>query len=471
MTISTRLKPLLVLGILTALVGCRLQVIAPLGGNVTWEGGECLAGETGSICVIDIASADFSETFTAIASPGYEFKGWEFRYRQTANPLNPQDAPCDDSVVGGPEECTLSFSRIPQLIAIPALAEIYFSTDLSEGYLTPVYLRLAVDTDTDGDGDGDGIGDEADQCLETPTNEPVNNVGCPAVDGDLDNDGVADSEDNCPSISNTPQLNTDDDTLGDACDPDKDGDGVLNNNDLYPLISLSGLLDTDGDGTPNVCDAACETAGMEQDVCHIEDGDDSRQLASDCYPVIVNYALPDIILGDPVCPVGSYATIDTDDDDILDDGCINPTYAVQNPPYYLDRVYADLEFPIQNITIPEAKILAMPFQTLDWDGYVGKLQFLVPTAQAGAVATVWVSLAKGGAPIEAKCTQGPASENYALLYTTYASSICSLEPDSDYYLNIAHTVPGTDTLEPLQISSVMKRSIFHQVLPPTSLGF
>lgn len=53
-----------------------------------------------------------------------------------------------------------------------------------------------------------------------------------ACDSDLDrdNDGVQDSRDNCPKISNSDQLDTDEDGRGDVCDLDIDGDGIKNGN-------------------------------------------------------------------------------------------------------------------------------------------------------------------------------------------------------------------------------------------------
>ena len=42
---------------------------------------------------------------------------------------------------------------------------------------------------------------------------------------DTDSDGWANTVDNCPSVVNPDQLNTDGDSLGDACDPDDDNDG------------------------------------------------------------------------------------------------------------------------------------------------------------------------------------------------------------------------------------------------------
>ncbi|MDH5436735.1 MAG: thrombospondin type 3 repeat-containing protein, partial [Gammaproteobacteria bacterium] len=43
---------------------------------------------------------------------------------------------------------------------------------------------------------------------------------------DTDGDGITDPDDNCPTISNADQLNTDNDSAGNACDDDDDNDGL-----------------------------------------------------------------------------------------------------------------------------------------------------------------------------------------------------------------------------------------------------
>jgi len=58
---------------------------------------------------------------------------------------------------------------------------------------------------------------------------------------DTDNDGVADDIDNCPFVANTDQLNTDADTLGDACEPDDDNDGIADE-DRHGFISIFKFL-------------------------------------------------------------------------------------------------------------------------------------------------------------------------------------------------------------------------------------
>lgn len=73
---------------------------------------------------------------------------------------------------------------------------------------------------------------------------------------DSDNDGIADSSDNCPNVHNTNQLNTDTDSLGDACDPDDDNDGMPDDWEisfgLNPVDNSDAQTDTDLDGFTNL---------------------------------------------------------------------------------------------------------------------------------------------------------------------------------------------------------------------------
>ena len=66
------------------------------------------------------------------------------------------------------------------------------------------------------DGDEDGVTDATDQCPDTPTGEPVINVGCGLSQIDSDNDGVTDDQDAFPD---DPTEVTDSDGMeGDAAD-------------------------------------------------------------------------------------------------------------------------------------------------------------------------------------------------------------------------------------------------------------
>jgi len=64
---------------------------------------------------------------------------------------------------------------------------------------------------------------------------------------DADGDGVTDIQDNCPQDTNPNQLDTDSDSMGDACDPDDDNDGLSDS--LESSIGTDPLdADTDNDG-------------------------------------------------------------------------------------------------------------------------------------------------------------------------------------------------------------------------------
>ena len=103
--------------------------------------------------------------------------------------------------------------------------------------------------------DEDGLGDE-DEWLYSCT-QPLGYVSnaddsCPYDPiNDIDQDGVCGDEDNCPDVSNSDQLDTDDDLDGDACDADDDNDGCLDDVDNNPIVFSP---DSDEDGNANDCD-------------------------------------------------------------------------------------------------------------------------------------------------------------------------------------------------------------------------
>ena len=87
--------------------------------------------------------------------------------------------------------------------------------------------------------DNDTLGDVCDPDID---GDGVDNIGDafdydPTETSDADTDGVGDNSDNCPITSNADQSNIDGDILGDACDPDIDNDGFSNNTATVPISS------------------------------------------------------------------------------------------------------------------------------------------------------------------------------------------------------------------------------------------
>jgi len=73
---------------------------------------------------------------------------------------------------------------------------------------------------------------------------------------DTDEDTIQDSTDNCPTVANINQLDTDSDSLGNACDNDDDNDGIPDTIELSvgldPLDDTDAEGDLDGDGFTNL---------------------------------------------------------------------------------------------------------------------------------------------------------------------------------------------------------------------------
>lgn len=124
--------------------------------------------------------------------------------------------------------------------------------------------------------------------LLTSTAKDVNTTGYDYRTGngrislDADGDGYNHDTDNCPLVSNASQLNTDGDSLGNACDTDDDNDGLSDaqeltrgTNPLLPDTDSDGLtdgaevntygtnpllVDTDGDGLSDGAEVAYGTS-------------------------------------------------------------------------------------------------------------------------------------------------------------------------------------------------------------------
>ncbi len=81
---------------------------------------------------------------------------------------------------------------------------------------------------------------------------------------DQDGDGVPDEVDNCPLTPNPDQIDTDLDSVGDACDVDDDNDAVLDDVDNCPLVANPDQADEDGDGVGDACE---EPENGDEDAC------------------------------------------------------------------------------------------------------------------------------------------------------------------------------------------------------------
>ena len=113
------------------------------------------------------------------------------------------------------------------------------------------------DTDLDGIGNNADTDDDNDSVLDTDDLLPLD----ASESADTDSDGVGDNADNCLDVKNTDQLDTDNDSLGNACDEDDDNDGVIDELDALPL-DTSEQIDTDADGIGNNADLDDDNDGV-----------------------------------------------------------------------------------------------------------------------------------------------------------------------------------------------------------------
>ena len=158
------IKALLIISLAVLATGCRVAIIVPTGGNVVSSNGAYNCPEA-SVCEFEVTEAPFSETFTAQASPGYEFEKWsngaDFLCGKSTNPT-----------------CVVSLPDVPVVATIIAFFD--------SSYVMPIFKDIGIDTDLDGirneldeDDDNDGVLDADDNCpLEGPN---LDGFGCPIL--------------------------------------------------------------------------------------------------------------------------------------------------------------------------------------------------------------------------------------------------------------------------------------------------
>ena len=133
MYIQSTLKILLMsLAVLLA-TGCKLAVIVVENGHVQSIGSDyCFAGE---VCIINIMADDFTETFTAVPDPGYEFVRWS----------DGADFLCSDEASA---VCTLTnvgAGAVPAAAAIIASDKTYYLMPIFEAIVQPITDTVVAD--------------------------------------------------------------------------------------------------------------------------------------------------------------------------------------------------------------------------------------------------------------------------------------------------------------------------------------
>ena len=169
-------------------------------------------------------------SITAIPEEGYDFLKWGGDATGDANPL------------------VLTISSNTRIIAEFALVDADLDgvgDDLDECPNTPVGLTVDATgcAASEADSDGDGVTNDLDLCADTPANADVDEEGCADSQKDTDGDGVTDDLDLCADTP--PNTEVDEDGCADF-ERDSDGDGLTDNLDRCPESPAGSAIDAFG---------------------------------------------------------------------------------------------------------------------------------------------------------------------------------------------------------------------------------
>ena len=118
---TTQLKLTAIALLLVVLGGCKIHVLMPEGGEVqSVNSGTCLSG---NVCILQVSDTNYTETFTAIPQPGWQFVKWN----------NGEEFLCADSI-----DPVCVVSNVP--VAGDPTAEAFVASN-GVLYLLPVFTE------------------------------------------------------------------------------------------------------------------------------------------------------------------------------------------------------------------------------------------------------------------------------------------------------------------------------------------
>jgi len=245
------------------------------------------------------------------------------------------------------------------------------------GDTNPLVLNISSDTKITAefaleDSDGDGVGDDLDQCPNTPEGEMVDATGCASSELDSDGDGVTDDLDLC---ADTPEnAEVDEDGCADF-QKDSDGDGVTDDLDLCPDTPAnegvdeegcgdSQKPDTDEDGVPDYRDLCADTPvneEVDEDGCADFERDTDEDGVTDDLD-----RCPDTPAGTSIdafgCPVGSAYTYIPDDN--FEQTLIDQSYDYVLDDYVLTNAISS----VIELWLPAMPTLSSEYSIKDYTG-------------------------------------------------------------------------------------------------------